>query len=170
MVSMAVRFCGLLALLAGCAAAQACEGDERPIFRCEAADGRKFIALCASAAGQDEPYLQYRFGALSPAGEMLELEFPRERAGSMARFQGAVYTHRGVYEQSVRFVSGGFSYTVFTRAKGREDLGAGVAVRNLRSGKATTVACSERPRFYIFELQGLLACDPQTPAGTACIR
>ena len=70
----------------------------------------------------------------------------------------------------MRFVTGDLSYRVFTAARGSRELGAGVEVRNLRTGKATTVACSERPRFHVFELKALVACDPDTPVGRACIR
>jgi hypothetical protein len=157
--------------------ARACDAEARPIFSCEAAGGRKFIELCAAG----EPgisALQYRFGAQAAEGGdgKVELEFPAEQPGSLRHFLGAVYSHRGIYTQSVRFKSAGFSYTVFTRswrdADSAEGMagGAGVTVRNLRTGKATTVDCSERPRFYIFELQGVLACDPETPVGKACIK
>lgn len=159
--------------------AWACEADDRPIFACEAADGRKFIELCASGEPGGAPSaLRYRFGSQTSTGEgsTVELEFPEEAAGSLGRFVGAVYTHRGVYTQSVRFKSAGFSYTVFTEswpdvesAEGTAG-SAGVTVRNLRTGKSTTVDCSERPRFYIFELQDILACDPDTPVGKACIQ
>ena len=93
-----------------------------------------------------------------------------ERAISLKRFYAATYTHNGVYTQSVRFVSGNFGYTVFTRAKGMQTIAAGVEVRDGKSGKTSIVSCSERPRFYIDELKGLVACDAETPVGTACIR
>jgi len=70
----------------------------------------------------------------------------------------------------VRFVSGNFGYTVFTRARGMETLEAGVEVRDRKSGKTSTIHCSERPRFYIHELEGLVACDPETPVGKACVK
>lgn len=157
---------------------QACEAEATPIFSCEAAGGRKFIELCAFGEPGSMSGLQYRFGAQTPASGdgTLELEFPEELPGSLSRFLGAVYRHRGVYTQSVRFNSAGFSYTVFTKswrdADSAEGMAgsSGVAVRNLRTGKSTTVDCSERPRFYIFELQGVLACDPETPVGRACIQ
>lgn len=158
--------------------ARACEAEANPIFSCEAAGGRKVIELCAYGEKGSISALQYRFGptAAMAEGGAIDLAFPAERAGSLRHFQGAVYRHRGVYTQSVRFKSGGFSYTVFTRswrdAGSAEGMAgsAGVTVRDLRTGKSTTVDCSERPRFYVFELQGALACDPETPAGTACIR
>lgn len=158
--------------------ARACEAEARPIFSCEAAGGRKFIELCAAGESGSVSALQYRFGSQTSEGGdgKVELEFPAERQGSLRRFLGAVYRHRGVYTQSVRFNTGSVSYTVFTRswrdADSAEGMAgsAGVTVRNLRTGRATTVDCSERPRFYIFELQGVLACDPETPAGKACIQ
>ena len=152
-------------------AAHACESGASVIFGCEAAKGRKFIELCASSPVTEDGYLQYRFGSLDAEGEeqSAELEYPAELEGSLARFYGATYTQKGIYTQSVRFVSGAYSYAVFTRAKGEETIDAGVEVRNRETGKTSTVACSERPRFYIGELKGLLACDPETPAGEKCI-
>lgn len=159
--------------------AQACEAGAQPIFSCEADDGRKFIELCASAEPGGPPAeLQYRFGSQTPEGrdDAVELVFPEKPAGSLGRFFGAVYTRGDVYTQSVRFKSAGFSYTVFTESWPDADSAegaagsAGVTVRNLRTGKSRTVDCSERPRFYISELQGVLACDPATPVGRACIQ
>lgn len=37
-------------------------------------------------------------------------------------------------------------------------------------GRKLIVACSERPRFYIHDLQDLVPCDPETPVGTACVK
>src|SRR5205085_10596506 len=101
---------------------------------------------------------------------VVERESPPDPDGSLAAFHGATYTKRGIYTQSVRFDKGGYRYTVFTETRGMEDLDAGVRVRDLETGKVTTVHCSERPRFYIFELQHVLACDPETPDGKACIQ
>ena len=169
-----IRARTLVSLLLPVALAQtahACESGAAVIFGCEAAKGRKFIELCASSPVTEDGYLEYRFGTLDADGEeqSAELEFPEQREGSLARFYGATYKHKGVYTQSVRFDSGAYSYAVFTRARGEETVDAGVEVRNRDTGKTSTVSCSERPRFYIFELKGLLACDPETPAGKQCI-
>ena len=155
------------------AAARACDSGAVALFGCDAAQSRKFIELCApSPLDAKSGYLVYRFGSLNEDGEekSVEFEYPADSTGSLKRFYGATYTHAGVYTQSVRFVSGNFGYTVFTRSRGAQTIAAGVEVRDRKSGKKSIVACNERPRFYIFELQGVVACDPETPVGTACIK
>jgi hypothetical protein len=159
-----------IALLVG-RSALACDAGTNAYFACEAANGRKFIELCGTSPMTQDGSLVYRFGSITKNGdEQVELEYPKSGSGSLARFAGATYTHRGIYTQSVRFESGPFSYTVFTRARGAKDLEAGVEVRDRRGGRSTTISCGERPRFYIFDLKDFLACDPHTPAGKACIR
>jgi len=153
--------------------AHACDSGSFPLFGCEAAKSRKFIELCApSPLDSHSGYLLYRFGSLDKDGteKEVELEYPGEDAGSLKRFYAATYTHGGVYTQSVRFVSGNFGYTVFTRSRGMQTVDAGVEVRDRKSGKTSIVSCSERPRFYIYELKGLVPCDPETPVGTACVK
>jgi len=161
---------GVLLFLAGFAFdARACDGDTSAVFACEAANGRKVIELCGTSPMTKDGTLFYRFGSIDGNGERkIELEYPKVDEGSVGRFFGATYTYQGVYTQSVRFVSGPYSYIVFTRAAGKT-VDAGVDVKDRRSGKTTTIACSERPRFYIFDLKGFLACDPETPAGKRCI-
>jgi hypothetical protein len=142
-------------------------------LRCDAAKSRKFIELCApSPLDRESGYLTYRFGSLDNEGteKSVDLQYPAERRGSLKQFYAATYTHAGVYTQSVRFVSNDFGYTVFTRARGTQVLDAGVEVRNRKTGKTSNVSCSERPRFYIFELKGLVRCDSETPVGTACVQ
>ena len=164
----------LAAMLATIAvAAGACETGSFPLFGCEAAKSRKFIELCApQPLDRKTGFLRYRFGSLDDDREekALELEYPAAREASLKRFYGATYTHNGVYTQSVRFVTGGFGYTVYTRARGMETIDAGVEVRERKSGKTTVISCSERPRFYIHELRGHIACDSETPVGEACIK
>lgn len=153
--------------------AQACDSGDTPIFSCEAASGKKYIELCASSPMDAKTgYLEYRFGAQDRDGhtQSVELTFPARREGSLRRFFGATYTDKGIYTQSVRFETEQASYAVFTESKGMATTAAGVRVTVLRTGKTSTVSCSERPRFYIHELQSVLACDPATPVGKACIK
>jgi hypothetical protein len=149
----------------------ACDSDSTPIFDCQASNGHKFIELCSSPSVDANGYLQYRFGSLDKDGneKAVEFEYPTNRSGSLKHFVAATYIHEGTYTQSVRFATSNFSYSVFTQVHGKRDQGAGVEVRNLSTGKTTVISCNERPRFYIFELKGLLACDPQTPLGKVCI-
>ena len=161
----------LLAVLSS--AAHACDNGAVSLFGCDAAKSRKFIELCApSPLSAQSGYLRYRFGSLDDDGaeKALELEYPEAGTHSLKRFYAATYTHAGVYTQSVRFVAGNFGYTVFTRSRGTATLDAGVEVRDRKTGKTSVIACSERPRFYIFELKGLVPCDPETPVGTACVK
>lgn len=161
------------ALLLAAQVARACDSDAVAIFSCSAASDRKFIELCAGdSSGPGGRYLQYRFGSLDRSGgeKRVELEYPARSADSAKRFMGAVYTHKGIYTQSIRFETGDFSYRVYTEAKGAQFMGAGVEVRNLKTGKLRIVECNDTPRFYIDDLKGWLACDPDTPAGQACIR
>ncbi len=164
---IAFRVAGFALLLVN-AGASACPPDTTAIFACEAGK-RKFIELCAPSPIAS---LTYRFGSLDANGEerRIELEYPKEADDSLSRFYGATYTQNGVYTQSIRFVSGDFGYTVYTRARGMQTIDAGVEVRDRRSRKTSTVSCTERPRFYIFDLKGLVACDPDTPVGKACIK
>ena len=39
-----------------------------------------------------------------------------------------------------------------------------------KTGNTSSISCSENPRFYIYELKGLVPCDPETPVGTACVQ
>jgi hypothetical protein len=174
MSALAVR-CGCLAVLAGLSSAASanCESGSFPLFGCDAANSRKFIELCApSPLDAKSGFLRYRFGSLDEDGNEKppELEYPAAGTYTLKGFYAATYTHDGVYKQSVRFVSGNFGYTVFTRARGSQVLDAGVEVRDRNSGKTSVVLCSEMPRFYIFELKGLVPCDPETPVGTACVK
>jgi len=173
MIAASIRCACFGALSVLSSAALACDSGAVALFGCDAAKSRKFIELCAPAPlDAKSGYLRYRLGSLDKDGveTAVELEYPAETAGSLKRFYGATYTHGGVYTQSVRFVSGNFGYTVFTRARGMETIAAGVEVRDRKSGKTSVISCNERPRFYIFELQGLVPCDPETPVGTACIK
>jgi hypothetical protein len=174
MIAWAAR-CGWFGVLAGLSsvASANCESGSFPLFGCDAAKSRKFIELCApSPIDAKSGFLRYRFGSLDDDGneKAPELEYPAAGIYTLDGFYAATYTHASVYKQSVRFVTGNFGYTVFTRARGSQVLDAGVEVRDRRNGKTSTVLCSELPRFYIFELKGLVACDPETPVGTACVK
>jgi hypothetical protein len=151
--------------------ARACDDGAFPLFSCNAAHDRKYIELCApTPMDKATGFLTYHYGVLNRDGShgKIEFEFPRERRRSLSRFFAAAYTDNGVYIQSVRFVTGDFSYRVFTAARDSDDR-AGVDVQNTETGIKTSIACTERPRFYIFDLKDVVPCDPDTPVGRACL-
>src|SRR5213592_3963102 len=56
-----------------------CAKDERIIFSCPIKRPAKIVSVCASKdLTSDRGYIQYRFGL----PDKVELEFPKERAGS----------------------------------------------------------------------------------------
>src|SRR4051794_2514507 len=60
-----------------------CAKDERIIFSCPIKRPAKIVSVCASRdLTSDRGYLQYRFGL----PYKVELEFPKERAGSQQKF------------------------------------------------------------------------------------
>ena len=173
MTGLTIR-CGLVGLLAGLScAAHACDTGTFPLFGCDAAKSRKFIELCApSPLSAQSGFLRYRFGSLDDDGaeRRWSSNIPRQARTPSSGSTLPPIRHGGVYTQSVRFVAGNFGYTVFTRSRGTATLDAGVEVRDRKTGKTSVISCSERPRFYIFELEGLVPCDPETPVGTACVK
>jgi hypothetical protein len=79
--------------------------------------GRKFIELCRSSSLDEDGYLRYRFGSFDKDGKegKVDLEYPHETKGSLQKFFAAVYQGPKGFVKSVRFVSGNYDYTVYTR-------------------------------------------------------
>jgi hypothetical protein len=164
-------------------AAQACMKEgEMIVFYCEAMQGKKFIELCSTDLDQDTGYLVYRFGDLDEhqSEGAVELEYPSKTEGSLKLFFGAEYQG----QHTVRFVSGGYDYIVFSRpdlklaakepmeGEVREEGGSyesGIEVRDRKTKKVSTIYCSEAPASYTHRLKGYIACDKETPVGEACI-
>lgn len=166
--------------------AQACMKEgELPVFFCEAMQGKKYIELCSKDLDQQAGYLVYRFGALNEhqAEGTVELEYPRQTANSLKRFFGAAYQDK----HTIRFVSGGHDYIVFSRHRSAAELASkenipvdderyvddtyeyGVEVQDRKTRNVSTILCSEVPAFYAHSLKDFIACDPETPVGKACI-
>ena len=139
-----VRFLTLL-LLTIVPAAQACEEDLVPLFACEAANGRKFVELCASSPLDAESgSLVHRFGALGADGtrSSVEPEYPKERAGSLQLLRG--YLHASRYLHPIGALRPGPTAIRFSPAQRVCTIGC-IEVRDRRTGKSTVIACSERP-------------------------
>lgn len=143
---------------------RAVPADCRTLFGCVTASG-KYIRICA---GREDPpdglragALQYRFG---PPNGPPELLYPRE-AASGARHP-LFFSHAqvdGGYQVVIRFVSGGYTYRVFSNSK----TGAGVSAEDSSGRQVSCLACAERPELYASILWKSLPCDTLNPYGKA---
>lgn len=94
-----------------------CGPDEQAFFDCQLKGSAKQLSLCGSRSlTQDSAYLQYRFGRLGA----LELEFPRERVGSLRQFHLAHYIRPQVDRTELEFSNGGYRYTLFDDYDGEQ--------------------------------------------------
>jgi hypothetical protein len=86
-----------------------CARDERIIFSCRLDDQAKIGSVCASKElAINRGYLQYRFGR---PGE-IELEYPKDRAGTQEKFQYSHYSRPLFDLTRLRFVVDGDEYQV----------------------------------------------------------
>lgn len=86
-----------------------CASNEHVVWSCETQKERKLASVCTSKdLDKSRGYVQYRFGRPG----QVELEFPKERAGSQSAFKYARYTRPLVTMLNLKFVNNGFTYTV----------------------------------------------------------
>jgi|GEM_PF-1774271 len=90
--------------------ASLCTAEETVLFSCKiAANEGKLLSLCGSKAlGEKTGYIQYRFGHPGK----VELEFPKEKAGSQSAFRYSRYTRPLVTYLELRFSLGGYRYSI----------------------------------------------------------
>jgi hypothetical protein len=137
-----------------------------PLFSCEAARG-KFIRICSveEAAGRRWSQIQYRFGPT----EKPELVYPADSSKGASLLYFSHESKKGVYELTVRFTNGRFTYKVFSAADSRGEGGGGVTVSDQTGKLLTTIDCIERPYVFPAYLRRALACDMANPHGkVAC--
>lgn len=134
-----------------------CAADEQVIFSCALRGSSKLVSLCGSQSlTKDAGYIQYRFGRTG----RVELEFPKDRAGSQRLFS---YEHvfRFQFDQTeVGFESGGYAYTLFDYYDGEQRPArkeAGVRVRGAgENAVETTMRCGGRPTASYGDLTEIL--------------
>lgn len=135
-----------------------------PLFSCETARG-KFIQICSveEEAGRRWSQIQYRFGPI----EKPELVYPADssKGGSLLFFSHE--SKKGMYEVTVRFTNGNYTYRVYSVADDKGDGAAGVTVSDNKGKLLSTVSCIERPSIFPSYLQRALACDMRNPHGKA---
>lgn len=90
-----------------------CMPGETDHFSCPVGAGKKILSICSNIkddAIDEGSWLQYRFGAR----DKIELAFPKEKEGSIARFEGNVFNPREqpIETADLRFMHGKTSYSV----------------------------------------------------------
>jgi hypothetical protein len=133
-----------------------CAKDERIIFSCPIKRPAKIVSVCASKdLTSDRGYIQYRFGV--PA--KIELEFPKDRAGSQQKFQYSHYFRARVDLTEISFTLNGYEYQVTDDYNGEEkpaQTTQGVMVTASGKPKEISFACRLKPKADYTDLQAVL--------------
>ena len=137
-----------------------CTKGERIIFSCPIKRPAKIVSVCASKdLTVDRGYIQYRFGL--PA--KIELEYPKDRAGSQQKFQYSHYFRAQVDLTEISFTSNGYEYQVTDDYNGEEkpaQTTQGVMVTAPGKPKEVSLACRLKPKADYADLQAVLP-NPQ---------
>src|ERR1051325_5476778 len=134
-----------------------CARDERIIFACLLKQPAKIVSVCASKDLTSETgYLQYRFGLPGK----IELEFPKDRAGTQQKFEYTHYFRARVELTEINFTVDGVSYSVFDDYQGEEKPEVseqGVAINWPGTDKKEVrYLCSAKPKADYADLQAVL--------------
>jgi hypothetical protein len=133
-----------------------CAKDERVIFSCPIKRPAKIVSVCASKdLTGDRGYLQYRFGL----PEKIELEYPKDRQGTQAKFQYSHYFRAQFDMTSINFTIDGYEYSVFDDYNGEEKpkiSSQGVSVTAPGKPKEISFVCRTKPRADYSDLQAVL--------------
>jgi hypothetical protein len=138
-----------------------CAKDERVIFSCPVKRPAKIVSVCASKdlAG-DRGYLQYRFGLPGK----IELEYPKDRQGTQAKFQYSHYFRAQFDMTSINFTIDGYEYSVFDDYNGEEKpkiTSQGVSVTAPGKPKEVSFVCRAKPKADYTDLQSVLPSGPE---------
>lgn len=133
-----------------------CAKGERIIFSCPIKRPAKIVSVCAAKdLANDRGYLQYRFGL----PDKVELEFPKERAGSQQKFQYSHYFRAQVDQTEITFSINGYEYQVTDDYNGEEKPAQtiqGVMVTAPGKPKEVSFACRTKPKADYSDLQSVL--------------
>jgi hypothetical protein len=159
----------LTALGAPAHAQKICEQEEANLFICQTDSHDKYLGICAieDKPGETWSSVQYRFGD----GNKAEFVYPaRAEDGAKKLFFSHVV--RGtIYEVSIRFQSGGYTYLIESFGDDASDPpgqgAAGVTVTNAAGKTVANITCIEKPLMFPSYLRMALACDMQNPHGKA---
>jgi hypothetical protein len=133
-----------------------CAKDERVIFSCPIKRPAKIVSVCASKdLASDRGYLQYRFGLPGK----IELEYPKDRQGTQAKFQYSHYFRAQFDMTSINFTIDGYEYSVFDDYNGEEKpaiSSQGVSVTAPGKPKEISFVCRAKPKADYNDLQAVL--------------
>ncbi len=133
-----------------------CAKDERVIFSCPVKRAAKIVSVCASKdLTNDHGYLQYRFGVPGK----IELEYPKDRQGTQAKFQYSHYFRAQFDMTSINFTIDGYEYSVFDDYNGEEKpkiSTQGVSVTAPGKPKEVSFVCRMKPKADYNDLQAVL--------------
>ena len=133
-----------------------CAKGERVIFSCPVKRPAKIVSLCASKDLTSETgYLQYRFGL----PDKIELEYPKDRTGTQAKFQYSHYFRAQVDLTEISFTNNGYQYQITDDYNGEEKPAQsiqGVSVTAPGKPKEVSLACRAKPKTDYTDLQAVL--------------
>lgn len=134
-----------------------CAKTERVIFACVLRRPAKIVSVCASKdLTRDTGYLQYRFG--SPA--KIELEYPKDRAGSQQKFDYTHYFRAQVDLNEINFSVDGVDYSVVDDYNGEEKPAQSLEGLTINwpntSKKEVRYTCRTKPKTDYTDLRAVL--------------
>ena len=161
MKRVALRWLVLWGMVGPAMGASLCGSDEEVFFDCPLKGSAKRVSLCGSRPlTSDSGYLQYRFGR--PGA--IELEFPRERAGSPRQFQLTHYIRPQVDRSELAFSNGGYRYALYDDYDGEQKPARrerGISVTGPGdTGKTVDLVCGNVSASRLAALATVVPCDP----------
>ena len=148
-----------------------CRKGETDHLSCPTNGGKKILSVCSNikegVGVAEDSWVQYRFG--SPG--KIELAFPKEKKGSLARFRGYYFSPHGqsTSVSDLRFTSGRVAYSVDLNRFYESDEGPGPALygagvdAELGKNRRVAIQCDrvDGPRYFdtFRELNGLVRAD-----------
>jgi hypothetical protein len=137
-----------------------CTSTEEVVFSCPLQRTAKVVSVCASPRLQASPskgYLVYRFGKLGA----VELEFPKDKVGSPAKFVHSHYFRAQTDRTQLRFTSGDFTYELFDEYEqgAKPPSAVGIRVIQERTGQVTQLACGRGVTVHWSLIDGAVPVD-----------
>jgi hypothetical protein len=152
-------FCALIALGINAQAVETlCNPSEIVVFSCPIARSTKIASVCASETlTEQKGYVQYRFGTR----KKIELEFPKDRQGSVDQFVLSFYMRPMVTRASISFEIHGNRYAVTSddeSEEGYERHEHGVDVVTA-TGKHVSLPCGKGVKADFLHVRDAMPCE-----------